>query len=111
MKKVIVLSMFALGLTLMSFSPKNASAVELQANGTYKVSNLKMSEADIDFLISETSELEGAKIFKTVKIFKTKAHKDSVSEVITVDETKTDIDPEGPIVLSKVNGVIQKYMD
>ena len=111
MKKVFVLSAFALGLTLMSFNPKEQSAFEIQTDGNYKIVNSNsISQEDIDFLVSETRELLGAKKRTKVSFIKTDVATQQISEVVTVDESNKDDDKPDQIVASKVDMIIQKYM-
>ncbi|WP_445713160.1 hypothetical protein [Flavobacterium sp.] len=112
MKRLIFLSLAALSLTLFSFKSKTEKVFELQENGNYKVVNGdKISQEDLDFLITATKTFEGAGIFRTIKIFKTKASKDSVSEAVTKD-TQDDCgcpdDPQTPKD-DTIQELIQKY--
>jgi len=110
MKKVIVLSAFALGLTLMSFNPKSEAAFELQEDGNYRIVNSnKISQDDIDFLISGTQEIVGAKKRKKVSFIKKDVAVQQISEVVTADESNTDVEIE--IQLARVDQIISKYMD
>ena len=111
MKKVFVLSAFALGLTLMSFNPKEQSAFEIQTDGNYKIVNSNsISQEDIDFLISETTEFSGTKKRKTCSVFCTSAISSEITETVTVKESNKDDDKPDQIVASKVDMIIQKYM-
>lgn len=111
MKKVIYLSLAALSLTLFSFKTHNENVFELQENGNYKIINgSKISQEDVEFLISQTKEFYGAGVFRTIKIFKTKASKDAVSESVTKD-TQNDCDcPDDPKPKdTTIEQLIEKY--
>ena len=115
MKRLFFLSLAALSLTLFSFKSKTEKVFELQENGNYKVVNGdKISQEDLDFLINATKIFEGSGIFKTIKIFKTKASKDSVSETVTKDTQDTQDQCGCPDKPKKptdeiIEEIIQKY--
>ncbi|CAM3927229.1 MULTISPECIES: hypothetical protein [Flavobacterium] len=112
MKKLVFLSLTAMSLTLFSFKTKTEKVFELQENGNYKIAKgSKISQEDIDFILNETKELEGAGVFRTIKFFKTKVTSSSVSETITKD-TQDDCgcpdDPKTPTD-DTIQQLIQKY--
>lgn len=111
MKKIIYLSLAALSLTLFSFKTHNENVFELQENGNYKIINgSKISQKDIEFLISQTKEFSGAGIFRAIKIFKTTISKDSVSEVLQKDTQDDCGCPDNPQPTDPTIGqLIEKY--
>jgi len=121
MKRVIVLSAFALGLTLMSFSPKSTTTLQKMENGNYAIVNgANISEEDMNFLMSETQIFFGSRKRKSCSLFCTSISSDSVRETITVNESNEDDGGDGSDGddgrdgadrNAKIQQVIKKYMD
>jgi len=95
-------------MTLFSFTSKKEKVFTLQSDGNYKVDADNMSDADIAFLLENTQDYKGAKVFKKTIVFHESATDDKVKETVAASEKATDVDQPADPSLELV-AIIAKY--
>jgi len=113
MKKVFLLSAFVLGFTLMSFNNHDDGSIEQLENGNFRLTNVKISEADMASMFEMTTEFQGAGIFKKTFIVSQTREEKEVSKftetVIASEGAKSDETIQLSNQIDYVNNLIAKY--
>lgn len=110
MKKLFLLPIGILALALCSFSTKKEKVFELMPDGNYSIiDGSRLTQDDIDLLLSNTQILKGAAEFNETKTFNESVIKNFVRALLKF-KTKKDCDcPTDPLPDDTIVALIEKY--